>query len=376
MILIVVNCFVAAGVYVMIHSNLEASSLQGSGVSNPTHSSSTVSVRTSSDSLSRYSSATSIYNSPSTSTTTAVTTSETHSFIPTCSPSIDNQNSSSQEGLNLPISPIIYSELSGVSCATLSSIGEPSYVYAPTAINGSMLISNGKPEILYVGAEFCPFCAAERWSLIVALSKFGTFSGLEYMLSSSTDIYPNTPTFTFLNASYSSPYVSLATVEIMDRNRNPLQTMTSSEQALFNEYDKTESIPFIDISNQFVIATSQYTPSVLSGEGWDQVAAQLNNASNNYALNIDGSANSIIRDICAVDGNNPGTICNQSFVKNYGSLFWVALSTLYFETIVSIGVMISLISTNKLAFPIFLGKSQNHSLVRLCPFLPHMDLIF
>ncbi len=34
----------------------------------------------------------------------------------------------------------------------------------------------GKPEVLFVGAEFCPFCAAERWPLIVALSRFGHFS--------------------------------------------------------------------------------------------------------------------------------------------------------------------------------------------------------
>ncbi|HEX8036257.1 MAG TPA: DUF929 family protein, partial [Ktedonobacterales bacterium] len=31
----------------------------------------------------------------------------------------------------------------------------------------------GKPQILYIGAEYCPFCAAERWSLIVVLGRFG-----------------------------------------------------------------------------------------------------------------------------------------------------------------------------------------------------------
>jgi thiol-disulfide isomerase/thioredoxin len=360
----------------MIHSNLEGSSLQGSYVSTTTTHSSSITMSTSSASLSRYSSTTSTYSTTSTSTATAITSNES-SFIPNCSPSIDNQSSSSQEILNQPISPTIYSELSGVSCAILSSIGEPSYVYAPTSINGSMLISNGKPEILYIGAEFCPFCAAERWSLIIALSKFGTFSGLEYMMSSSTDIYPNTPTFTFLNASYSSPYVSLATVEIMDRNRNPLQNMNPSEQALFDEYDKTESIPFIDISNQFVLATSQYTPSVLSGVNWDQVASQLNNASNNYAINIDGSANSIIKDICAVDGNNPGVICDQSFAKNdvnSSSLLWGALSTLYLETFVSIAITISLISSNKLIFPI-LAKSQRRRIISLLSYV-HFNLIW
>ena len=45
---------------------------------------------------------------------------------------------------------------------------------------GSPLSSGGKPEVLYVGTEFCPYCAAESWSLIVALSRFGQFSGLQH----------------------------------------------------------------------------------------------------------------------------------------------------------------------------------------------------
>jgi Domain of unknown function (DUF929) len=40
------------------------------------------------------------------------------------------------------------------------------------------LTASGKPEVLYTGAGFCPYCAAVRWPLIVALSRFGTFSGL------------------------------------------------------------------------------------------------------------------------------------------------------------------------------------------------------
>ena len=75
---------------------------------------------------------------------------------------------------------------------------------------------NGKPLIFYFGAEFCPYCAAERWPLIVALSRFGTFTGLSTTTSSSSDAYPNTPTFTFRAASYTSDYVSFQAVEASD----------------------------------------------------------------------------------------------------------------------------------------------------------------
>jgi thiol-disulfide isomerase/thioredoxin len=251
-----------------------------------------------------------------------------NTFVATCS-SPETSQTSTTENLNQPISPGLYSELAGVSCSTLSSIGKPQGVSSFNFVNGSALTENGKPEILYIGAEYCPYCAAERWSLIVALSKFGVFSNLEYMMSSSSDIYPNTPTFTFLNASYSSPYISLVTVEAEDRNREPLQPISSTEQAVFNQYDSEQSIPFVDISNQFVVVTSQYSPSVLSGATWNEVASQLNYPSSTYAMNIDGAANVIISDICAVDGNNPSTICNQSFAGAFlltpiyvGSLSW------------------------------------------------------
>src|ERR1017187_1249607 len=66
-------------------------------------------------------------------------------------------------------------ELTGVSDSTLNSIGAVSTVNPPAAINGTALTANGKPEILYVGGEYCPYCAFERWGMIVALSRFGNF---------------------------------------------------------------------------------------------------------------------------------------------------------------------------------------------------------
>ncbi len=30
------------------------------------------------------------------------------------------------------------------------------------------LTSGGKPQIVYMGAEYCPYCAAERWAMVVA----------------------------------------------------------------------------------------------------------------------------------------------------------------------------------------------------------------
>ena len=86
----------------------------------------------------------------------------------------------------------------------------------PSSVGGSGSIlrgADGKPEITYVGAEYCPYSAAERWALAVALSRFGTFSHLSGTHSSSTDVYPNTQTLSFYGSSYSSPYVDFQAVE-------------------------------------------------------------------------------------------------------------------------------------------------------------------
>ena len=72
-------------------------------------------------------------------------------------------------------------------------------VYPPLMLKGQPPLSfDGKsPAILYYGAEYCPFCAAERWAIIAALSRFGTWSGLKITASSHTDAYPRpTPSAT------------------------------------------------------------------------------------------------------------------------------------------------------------------------------------
>lgn len=237
-----------------------------------------------------------------------------------------------------PVSATTLAELTRVSARTLSAVGRgPVNVTSPSTISNSMpLLSSGKPEVLYIGGEFCPFCAAERWSLIVALSKFGNFSGLEYMLSSSTDTYPDTSTFTFTDSNYSSPYLVFIPVELQNRTHATVRTLTANQSALFNQYDSQHSIPFVDLGNKYSVTGSQFSPIALrtggiasgASYGWDAVASQLDKSNSTLAQNIDGAANRLISAICNLTGGLPSDVCTSSFAMTLSYIHASSSSTL------------------------------------------------
>lgn len=219
-----------------------------------------------------------------------------------------------------PVSPAVIRQVTGVSDSTLSAVGLPSSVRPPARVTGSVLTLEGKPEVLYVGGEFCPFCAVERWSLIVALSRFGTFSGLEYMQSSKTDVSPNTPTFTFAHTTYSSPYITFVAVEELDREARTLTTLSGNESSTYSQYGtcaatgESGGIPFVDIANAYVVnCGAQFNLPQIAGENWTQVSSQLDNPRSTVAQVIDGAANTLIGAICKVDGGHPASTCGQPF---------------------------------------------------------------
>jgi len=212
-----------------------------------------------------------------------------------------------------PVSTSLYQELGGFNSTYLGDVAAGSGAL-PSTISGTSLTSNGKPEVLYVGGEYCPFCGVTRWSMIIALSKFGNFTGLEYMLSSASDVNANTPTFTFANATYTSPYISLVTVEHWDRSDNIYQPLTTDEQSLVSQYDTSGSIPFIDFANHYTIvgAVGGLGAIDLSGMNWTQVVTQLTSPGSTTAQAIIGEANYFISTICAIDNREPSSVCSQS----------------------------------------------------------------
>ncbi len=175
--------------------------------------------------------------------------------------------------------------------------------------------TSGHPAVLYIGAEWCPYCAAERWSLAIALSRFGTFSGLQLTQSSSSDVYPNTPTLTFANATYQSSTLDFQSVETADRNRQPLQTPTAAQQAVMQTYDPQGSIPFVDVGNRYYEVGAGYLPDVLQGMSWTQIAQALQNPNSPVAKQVLGNANWITAAICKSTNDSAGAACSATQIK-------------------------------------------------------------
>lgn len=176
--------------------------------------------------------------------------------------------------------------------------------------------ATGKPLVLYVGAEYCPYCAAQRWPLIIALSRFGTFSGLQTTTSSSSDVYPNTVTFTFRGSSYTSTYVDFRAVETADRDQNPLQAPSAGDQDIMSRYDSGGTIPFIDFANHYASTGSYYSPEIISGMSWLAVSDALQQPDSTQSQAIIGSANLVTAAICKTNGDQPATVCSTPTIQN------------------------------------------------------------
>jgi hypothetical protein len=218
-------------------------------------------------------------------------------------------------------------KVTSVPAATLDQVGGGTVTAPPTTISGAPLTSGGKPEMLYIGAEYCPYCAAERWGMIVALSRFGTFKGLATIRSAerngagTAEPFPLTATFTFLNATYTSKYLTFTSVEeltnIPDKatgGYTPLQTPTAAQQALIQKYDAANNgaIPFIDYGNKFMSVGASYNPGVLSGLSWTQIAGDLSTPSSAVAQGVLGTANYATAAICGLTGDQPATACTPA----------------------------------------------------------------
>lgn len=183
----------------------------------------------------------------------------------------------------------------------------------------------GKPEFLYMGAEYCPYCAAERWSMVVALSRFGTFSNLSVTKSGdSPEPYPQTNTFTFYGSTYTSQYLDFVPVEMQTNQKDGLgayknlQNPTKDESAIFTQYDRPPyasqagGIPFLSLGNQYIEVSAGFVPNVLTNQSWQDIAGALSNPQAPTTIEIVEDANYLTAGLCLITNNQPASVCSAA----------------------------------------------------------------
>jgi len=231
-----------------------------------------------------------------------------------------NADSDNKKAVSATSDAAYLTTVQNIPTKTYDAVGAGSAANGPKAVQGSPLTKNGKPEVLYIGAEFCPFCGMERWALTAALSRFGTFSGLSTAVSTQNDSPPNIPTMSYLKAKYTSKYLTFTSFETQDRDRNALQTPDKASEALMQKYSAT-SIPFVDYGNVSVSSGATFQGAqFMPNKSGNSVADKLKDPNSAEAQGILGAANTISYQLCQLTNGEPSSVCTSIGVARAGAL--------------------------------------------------------
>ena len=227
-----------------------------------------------------------------------------------------------------PARPSVVAAVSAVPHTIFSQVGRGNATQPEKLAGPPLAGSDGRPRIVWIGAEYCSSCAAERWPLVIALSRVGTFTGLRATSSTALDGYPNTRSFSFYQSTYTSPYITFEAVELFSNipsgtGFTRLDSATPEQQRLMDKFDQPPyvdpssrgGLPFIDFANQYSIAGVTFPPAVLRDENADAIAVALFDPNTNIAKGVIGSANEITAAICKVTKDQPINVCSDPVVK-------------------------------------------------------------
>ena len=208
-----------------------------------------------------------------------------------------------------------------IPAAAFDAVGTGTNVHPLAAVTGSPLTAAGKPRVLYIGAQYCPFCAGERWAVTAALSRFGSFDNLGVTTSSSSDSYPSTATLSFHGATYTSSLLSFTGIEKASNAVDPatgsyavLDPVPPADQQIDATYNPQGSIPFVDFGNRYTAIGASFDVGILQGLTQAQIAAQLADPSTPIARQVLGAANQMTAALCVLTGNQPAAVCTSSAV--------------------------------------------------------------
>ncbi len=215
-----------------------------------------------------------------------------------------------------PVAPALLRKLRTIPVRTLAAASTAGLVTSPQAISDPALSAAGKPELLYIGAEFCPICATERWAMYVALAKFGTFSPQPGRIHSAVQD-GDISTLTFYGTTYRSPYLTFTPVETTTNQPKgdyyvALLSPTPAQQRLW-EAHTDQSFPWLDFGGHLELSSAQYSPTILEGLGFDTIASQIGDNHTPIGADVDAAAGALVRTICTtMSDHRPAAVCSAA----------------------------------------------------------------
>ena len=169
----------------------------------------------------------------------------------------------------------------------------------------------GKLFVFFLGAEYCPYCAAERWAIVRSLQKFGQWEGLKQTISAARDEqYLNLPTYDFTKATYTSSHIEFVPREIKDREFKPLQKPLKTEEKLLRKFNPKKEIPFLLIGGRFMQIGSGFPPKIFIGHTFRQTETELKKTESEIRKTIDEEANIISALLCL--SGLPPELCKET----------------------------------------------------------------
>ena len=212
-----------------------------------------------------------------------------------------------------PIPAATLTKLQTVPISTLAAAPANRVITTPQSVNGSSLESDGKPELLFICAEFCPHCAAQRWPLYIALSKFGTFSPQPGRIHSANED-GDVPTLTFYGTTYTSPYFAFTPVEV-DTNKPQGNECAPADADAGPAHPvgghEWRYLSVRRLRGEKGAPRAQYLFTPLENLPFSAVAAQVGNNSSAIGADIDASAAQFISTICgSLSNRQPAAVCS------------------------------------------------------------------
>jgi hypothetical protein len=215
--------------------------------------------------------------------------------------------------------------------------------------SGPLEVFNGKPTVIYLGANTCVFCGENRWAMALALGRFGNFTQLFKGYSSLQDgdlptlywapSHYNTTQGVVFGNFYNSTYISFVSMEYQSPITQPVQLPSLSylqqQAATTGSFAYTYAVDLVGTMNlyqgtPYTVWGKYVTPGAdaqdfgnssvsssrfpLANMTHDQVLSQLGHPNDQFAWTEYAAADIYIALVCSTIGN-AAPVCQLSAIQ-------------------------------------------------------------